>query len=285
LVEYLFWAGAGLLLGLILAGDYILTRFRHTDKSRRTLATEAAGSLLFVAAVVLIGFRVPLGWVALLWVLSIALPVFLCVAVGTVEVWRRRKLSAYDGIIRQLRRDLQKRRDDLDRLIWQTRDLERRTRASAREAPGGGSQPLSRDGEVARLRREVEAWQGAGGLARIRALKVEEWRAEAQAQASGGLALATRRRELEAALREAADERREALRVQIALIRLQELEADRGEEGAPAASAGPPPADVGLEAVRRRRSDEEREVARLQAELDQWQRERAAFLRQRIPLD
>ncbi len=282
MVEYLFWAGAGVLLGLILAGDYILARFRHTDKSRRTLALEAAGSLVFVAALVLIGFRVALGWSALLWVLGIAIPLFLCVAVGTVEVWRRRKLSAYDGIIRQLRRDLQKRRDDLDRLIWQTRDLERRTRASA-PPPGSGPQPLSRDGEAARLRHEVDAWQGAGGLARIRALKVEEWRAEVQGTESGELP--TRRRELETALRDAADERRESLKVQIALFRLQELEAERTEKPAAPVASAQPAADLGLDAVRRRRSDEEREVARLQAELDQWQRERAAFLRQRIPLD
>ncbi len=282
MVEYLFWAGAGVLLGLILAGDYILTRFRHTAKSRRTLTLEGAGSLVFVAAVVLVGFRVAFGWAALMWTLGVAIPVFLCVAVGTLEVWRRRKLAAYDGIIRQLRRDLQKRRDDLDRLIWQSRDLERRSRASA-PPPSAGPTPFSRDGEAARLRHEVEAWQGAGGLARIRALKVDEWRAEVQG-ADGG-SLAGRRRELETALRDAADERRDSLRVQIALIRLQELETDRVEKPAQPAPDAKPAADFGLEAVRRRRGDEEREVARLQAELDQWQRERTAFLRQRIPLD
>jgi hypothetical protein len=282
MVEYLFWAGAGVLLGMILAGDYVLTRFAHTGKSRRALALEGAGSFVFAAALVLAGFRVAIGLGALLWVLGISLVVFLCLAVGTVEVWRRRKLAAYDGIIRQLRRDLQKRRDDLDRLIWQTRDIERRTRAAAAPASEGPA-PLSRDGESARLRREVETWQGAGGLARIRALKVQEWREEIEGL--DGRGLQSRRREIESALRDAADERQDSLRVQMALLRQRELEVGAAEKtvaSEPRAAAEP---DFGLDAARRRRSEEEREVARLQAELDQWQRERAAFLRQRIPLD
>jgi hypothetical protein len=280
LVEYLFWAGACVLLGLILAGDYVLTRFAHTGKSRRALGLEAAGSVLFAAALVLAGFRVAFGLAALLWVLAVSLPLFLCLAVGTVEVWRRRKLAAYDGIIRQLRRDLQKRRDDLDRLIWQSRDLERRARAAA---PAAGAPPPDRDGEAGQLRQEVERWQGAGGLARIRALKVQEWREEIEGLDAA--ALAARRRELERSLRDAGQERREAIGVQMALVRLRELENGPADgPAAPEARPGVEP-DFGLEAVRRRRSEEEREVARLQAELDQWQRERAAFLRRRIPLD
>lgn len=279
MVEYLFWAGACVLLGLILAGDYVLTRFAHTGKSRRTLGMEAGGSLVFGALLVLLGFRVALGVVALLWVLGVALPVFLIVAVGTVEVWRRRKLAAFDGIIRQLRRDLQKRRDDLDRLIWQMRDLERRTRATP---PGDGPVSMSREGEAAVLRREVETWQGAGGLARIRALKVQEWRDEIDALDRAGLA--ARRRDLEAGLRDAVGDRRDSLRAQIALVRLRDLAHGEAEKPA-AAEARQPATDFGLDAARRRRSEEEREVARLQAELDQWQRERSAFLRRRIPLD
>jgi hypothetical protein len=275
LVEYLFWAGALVLLALILAADYIWTRFQHTGKSRRTLALEAAGSLA-VAGVVIFGLRQRLDVAGLLWTLALALPLFLLAAVATVEVWRRRKLSAFDRIIRQLRRELQRQRDELDRVIWQLRDLERR----ARVPQATPAAPVTREGEQVRLRRQVEAWQGAGGLARIRALKVAEWEEELAGLDAAGLQ--ARRRQLEGELPGAVAERREALQVQLALLRLHELRGSGAvEEPASAWSA----ADLGLEAARQRRSDGERELARLQAELEQWQRERAAFLRQRIPLD
>lgn len=287
-MEYLFWAGALALLGLILATDYVLTRFQHTSKSRRTLALEGGGSLVFASALILVGFRARVGVGTVLWILLLTVILFLVLAVTTVEVWRRRKLSAFDRIIRQLRRDLQKRRENLDRLIWQMRDLERRARADAAPPPAAApSGRLSREGEAARLKHQVESWEGAGGLARIRALKVGEWTEELEGMDAP--AMSGRRHDLEEALHEAADERREAIEVQLALLRLREIEraaaAVATETREPADGQAEPESTVGLEAARRRRGEEEREVARLQAELDQWQRERQAFLRQKIPLD
>lgn len=263
MVEYLFWAGALVLLGIILAADYVVNRFRHTAKSRRVLAAEAVGAYAVSLGLVSLWLR-PQRWLAgILWAGLAAVPLYLGAALVTVERWRRKKLAEFDRPIAQLRRELSRRREALDRLIWQIRELERRHR----DAP---TQPV-RDPREEWWQR-IETWQRSGAP-RVRALKVEEWRQELK-----GLdreALAQRRKQLEEELRAAEGERREWLEVQWILVRL--AEAPRGEEQQEDAGS--------LEEARRQREREERELRRLEAELEQWQRQRAAFVRQRISLD
>lgn len=202
---------------------------------------------------------------ALLWAILVWLPLYILAALAVVERWRRRKLASFDRAIRELRRETLRRRDALDRLSWEIRDLERNAQRPAVEPRSDGAGDL---------RARVEAWERTGSLARVRSLKVAEWRAEVEGLDEAGLR--ERLRQLASALATADPERREQVEVQLALARL-------------AAGTGVQPSPSGgedeLERARRRRTDEERELDRVTSELEQWQRDRAAFVRRRIPLD
>ena len=238
------------------------------------LAGVALGAYA-VALVVVTAALKPGRWLAALaWGFVVWLPLYLLASLAAVEMWRRRKLAGFDRAIRQLHRELATWREAIDRLTWEIRELERRPRATAETAAR-----RSADQSAEWLAR-IDAWEGAGGLARVRSLKLGEWRSEIAALDPAGLA--ARRRELEAAAAQAEPERREQLEVQLALIRLREAEASEPVPDGAAASAGAP---TPLDEARRRRAEAERELARLQAELGNWQRDRAAFISRRIQLD
>ncbi len=272
MVEYLFWPGALALLGLILATDFIRSRFEHSAKSRRILGILAATvyglAFAFVAAVLRPGrWLAAIFWAALLW-----LPLYVVAAFIGVMTWRRQKLADFDRVVRQLRREVGRRCAAVDRLGWQIRDLEGRTGSGATPS----QEPRQRTDRATAWQASVDEWQGQGNLTRVRSLKVAEWRAQlATLDVSG---LAARRAELEAAGAGADVERQAQLLVQLALIGLAALELE-----ARGATPEPPSVSAGgaLEDAHRRRSDEERELARLRADLERWQQDRAAFLRRR----
>ncbi|MCL6449911.1 MAG: hypothetical protein K6T75_01260 [Acetobacteraceae bacterium] len=297
---------------LTLGALYLQGRYRYSRRSRAVLIAEAP-----VALGVSYGLSRWLfpGWegaVRTLVAVALSLPVYLGMAIFTVEAWRRRLQRHLDLAILRLEAEESRCEEALQALEAQARAALRARAAPEAGAEEAPSRPLpaasAREPSLPRRPDEhrwletVEEWERKGGQARVRSLRVLEWREELAGMSLARLGEEERR--LEALLPEAGD-RREQVEVRLALVRLALAERRRAEAPAetqraeaPAerrrsteAPAGPPlaagpdgrraPEPPAPETLRSKRA----ELERLRAELAEWRRRREEFLSRRIPLE
>lgn len=271
----------GLVLGLIVILWLLLMgvlhlqgRYRYGPRSRFVLAAEgplAIGIALLAVRFLIPGLAPP---VFFLVAVALALPLYLLVAVTTVELWRWSRLRAYDDAISSLRREE-------ERCLEQLQDLERRIdrrRAASRHNPRSGLRRVEE--EQTRWRQYLEEWQQGGGAPRVRALRLAEWREE-----WAGLDVAALKeketvleRELKAVTGPEGDAGVDHVMVQLCLVRI--LIAERAGDGEPAAGH-----DEELGRLVARRDEVLKERERIRQEMERWQKKRREFLEGPIGLD
>ncbi len=265
------WLVAIGLAALLLGVFRLTTRYEYGPKSRRLLSLDAVGSLVGGLALARGVFPQTSGAYFYLAALGLALPLFVASAVVTVEVLRKGQQRAFDERLAALALREQALLRELDA-------VDRRVRAELQSR-----QEAERDGQDLELeleghRRRVEAWKHGQGVARIRSVKVEEWKAELEGLDPEDLA--ARRSALEAELAQAADdERRSQLEVRLALAAL--VAADRRTRaGAERIEAS----DQAISAAARKRRELEAELASVQAQAADWRRRLSEFLSKEINL-
>ncbi|MGE5580073.1 MAG: hypothetical protein ACM3WU_08540 [Bacillota bacterium] len=269
---WIVWTLAGFAVLLYLGYAWLaalVTKYEHTSHSL-TLLT------LLGAASVYLGIRLA-NQVAPAWTGGpkaaiaggVAFTLFNILSFISVNLWCSLLTRKYDDRMAALEEEEDAILRELDSSRWRAlRQAE--FRSSAAQAVS-----LSRhDEERAALRKAVETWEQGGGAARIRSVKVLEWKEALKDKSMDALREDLMNVELEA--RSDPDEaRREQARAHAALLSLEIME----REGPPKA-ADPQPAHKLPE-------DEGRARERLQAiqvEIEAERRAKAEFMRKRIRL-
>jgi hypothetical protein len=266
------WFIAIVLAGFLLSVFRLTSRYGYGPKSRRLLLLNLAGSLIAGLALARVWLRSEAGGTYVsLGGLGIALPLFVFSSLAAVEILRKRKQRGYDENLSLLRARQQT-------LLLELESLTREARANFRRCEEVAREGIEVEGLLAECQERVTRWQRGGGAARIRTIKVEEWRQEFDALSPA--ALGTRRSALQTELeKETEPERRSQLEAMLALATITAS----GRE-APGQTAGLPdhPAAAGLTG---RRRVIEAELASLQADISQGQRRLSDFLAKEIRLD
>lgn len=208
--------GAVLFIWLVIAGAVnLVTGYRYTKSSLAglggvfvgcaALAQLVARGLLPTASravQVLVGFLV-------------TVPLFILLGTVMAETWKRSRATPPADELEAWRR----REDDcLARLAGVERELEALA-ARQREVEHANREKMDRQWQ---LRAAVERWEQGGGVARIRATKVQQWQQELLDLSEADLE--RRRQELEELMVGEADPvRREQLQIQRYLVELQIL--------------------------------------------------------------
>ena len=261
-----------LVVPTILGVNHLATRYKYTAKSRRALL--AVGLLSFLLPFIFIEYHFPLLELSLVIAASLAagLPTFALLGVITVELWRKRKQADYDHAISVLAR----RRTALQERIFTLDQRQEIVQYRQAEAESRDPETLSKE---RKLREKLEAWQQAGGMARIRTIKVTEWQ-EAATRLSPE-ELAQHQVDLKGEVAAESDpDRISHLQAQLAVVEL-EL-AGRGQttpetELRDLAKNG--------EELKIDRKAAETELAHIKEEMAEWERRRAHFLSQQVLLD
>ncbi|MBX5477104.1 MAG: hypothetical protein IRZ18_08305 [Clostridia bacterium] len=263
----LLFAGAmGLLLVAMLAAATIRDEARRSPRVRALVWREAGPAA--ACAAVLAWFLAPRRAASFAaWTIAFFLPLFLISAYVTVHVLKREALRSIDEPLARLRRRLAHLQREFDEVTWEVRRLERSQPAAPEE-----------DDPLAGWQRTVSTWEAQPGLARIRSLKVEEWR-EAYARMDD-LALEAQRRALIAEV-PGDPAREEQRRVQIALVEIERARRRRRRSDDDRA-AGETSA---LARARARRAELEREIRALQEEIQSLLRRRQEAQRDGVSLD
>ncbi|MEW6547727.1 MAG: hypothetical protein AB1446_12605 [Bacillota bacterium] len=208
--------GAVLFIWLVIAGAVNLaTGYRYTKSSLAGLAGVFAGSA--AAAQVISRALLPSSsrTVQVLAGAAITVPLFILLGTVMAEVWKH---SRGKPTVDEL--EGWKRREDecLVRLAEVERELEALA-ARQREVEHANREKMDRQWQ---LRAAVEKWEQGGGVARIRATKVQQWQQELAGLSEAELE--RRRREVEGLMVGEADPvRREQLQIQGYLVELQLL--------------------------------------------------------------
>jgi len=270
------WFLAIVVVALLLAVFRLTTRYSYGPKTRRLLTVEAVLSLLFGLGLARWAvFPDAEGGALVLAAAALGLGVFVFAALGTVELLRKAKQRVYDDVLVRLKEREQS-------LELEVEKLERRVRAEASRREVAQGVTRARDRRAEGYRRAVEDWVRAGGAARIRTIKVEEWKAELRSMDPP--ALAARQRELEEQLGRAPDpERRAQLEAMLALTNLvlEQTQAPPGTAGGQATPAAPD-ADASVEDRLRELREE---LERVRADSACWRRHLSDFLSREIDLD
>lgn len=259
---------------LVLAGIHRLTaRYLYGPRSSRALvgtALAAAAAGLLLAVLVFPGTR---GVLRLLAAAGLSIPLFVLLALVLVEFLAKSRRKTYDEAIVALVRREQACRNRIGRIKEAMQDLVQRQRGL--EASGGDHLPESK-----RLNAQVDGWLQEEGLARVRSLKVQEWRE--QLAAMDLAALAGHRQRLERELEGAGPdrERSEAIRVQVALLELSERARPGDDPGRQIRHL-----DQRILELSEERRQLERELAETQDSLREWEARRRDFLAKDISLD
>lgn len=269
-ITFLFVIVGLSLLGLLLLADHVKNRFRHTPSSRRVLAMEAglAAAVSAVCAALIwpdysLAARVALGAL-------IAVPLYIVLAFLTVEAWRHRKQEGFDREIARLARECGRWQEEVERLNWELKDLERQK--ASREEEGVRLAARQRA-----LEDQVQAWvQAEAGPQRAR--QVEMWTAALAAMNDGELQ--GQKERLLAQATHAADEDKAELVARVHLIDLLLLRRVYTGPAAPLVEM-----EQRLIQIREARARADRRLAQAREELQRWQDRKAAFLREKIPLD
>ncbi len=153
---------------MVVGGIYLFVRYQYTRKSQAVLAVAFALAwfLSYLADRALLP-TVTGGYLAVASFLT-ALPFFVIFALVISEVWRKIKQRDYDREIGALHAREAAVRDRLAAIgerLATLRDEEQSMAARARQASESAD----------RLRAAIEQWQQGGGVARVRAVKVQDW--------------------------------------------------------------------------------------------------------------
>jgi len=208
--------GAVLFIWLVIAGAVnLVTGYRYTKSSLAGLAGVFAGcatvAQLLARAILPTASRV----VQVLVGIFITVPLFILVGTVMAETWKRSRAAPPADELEAWRR----REDDcLARLAVVERELEALA-ARQREVEQANREKMDRQWQ---LRSAVERWEQGGGVARIRATKVQQWQQELAGLSEAELE--RRRQQLEELMVGEADPvRREQLQIQRHLVELQIL--------------------------------------------------------------
>jgi len=247
-------------------------RYRYAARSRRALRVEAIAAVALALVIVRSALGFLNAYLTAAAVVALSVPIFLAFALATVELWRKVKQRGFDEQIARLEAREARSLDEVRVLSEAILEADREERAAE-----DGRARAREDQE--QWREWLDTWQKGGGAARVRSLRVEEWKHEA-----GSLdrsELERRAQDLERRLEEEVAEDEEArLRAQLAVYR-----AELRRTGA--ASAGHRESEpVGeLKRLLSRRDGVREEIRRVQEELAEWRRRREKFLSGRITLD
>jgi len=253
------------------AADHVLNRYMHSRKSLAVLGTEA-GVCLAVGLILAFRLAAVAWYFQLAIAVLIALPLCTVATLITVEVWRLVKQGEYDAYLNELRGKLQELQEQSDRLTWDINRLERQKEILEKEHNTGL-------GEQRALEALIQSWQQGEGLARIRALRVEEWQRnfEQMSQAE----LTERRASLRSIVAAETDEEaRNAAEVESALVSLALLDRRLSDPNRNLRRI-----QDELQRMRARKEKLREEGQELDREIRRWLREKSVFVNQKITLD
>ncbi|MDP2870984.1 MAG: hypothetical protein Q8P31_00345 [Bacillota bacterium] len=268
------------LIAIVLVAAWRLsTRYKYSQKAQRVLSLSAAGAL--VISVIFNLWLFP-GLNLLYLILAVAgvfLPVYSLIALAIVEAWRKRKQSLFDASIGALRSEEERILETITRNQQQLALAEHKRQTL---------EQLHREklSDQRRIRDFLETWERGNGLARIRSIKIQEWR-----EGFGGMSredLEQRRAELCAQLDETEvkmrdepglQERVEQLRAQVSVASLVllggTLAQPNSELGGLERKANEATAD---------KAEAERRLEAIRLQLSDWERRRDEFLADQIVL-
>lgn len=266
------------LIVVVLAASYRLsTRYEYTRKSRRILGGTAVGCLL---AAVLFNLWLFPGLNLLYTVMAVIgvfMPLYAVAALVVVEMWRKRRQVVFDENIKGLR-------ETEERLLEETTKSQQQMILAEHKRQTLEEVHRDRLGEQRRIRSFVDQWERDEGLARIRSIKVQEWRESFTGMSADEIGakrdeLAAQLAELEGAPagKELAQDRIDQLRAQHSVASLVAL----------AATLDLPNAELGelekrMDEARSNKAEAERQLDAVRFELAEWERRRSEFLAERI---
>jgi len=255
---------------LVLGVLHLQGRYRYTRRSRLILAAEAPAAGLVALAATLLLWPALGGWARPAVIVALAVPLYVAVAVVTVELWRKVRQRTFDDRIAALEAEE-------EGLLARCRRLEAELEAVERRQRRRDEEKRRRAQEAAWLRRRLDAWQQGEGLTRVRSMRVAEWEEELSSLDAAGLRALQRRLDRELAARRGSDGR-----AYDAVDGTDAAGAGDGVDAWRADGAGDvvAPEDADTEAARRRRSGDDgpdasgkrrsgdaRDVAALEAQL------------------
>lgn len=266
------------LVPLALAINHLLTRYRYTNKGQTILA--ALWVVSYLAALGFIRFHFPDLEPAYLYLIGLALslPVFTALALAVVAYLRHRMMAGFDQEIARLNRERERLRSS--RAL-----IEQRLALSASRQRAVEGRHRDKLAEQKALQLLLEEWQQAGGVARLRAVKVQEWRQELAGMDREGLrarraAIQGEIGRLDGANEEGASvERRDQLRAQLKVVDLALLQPDLAEPNEELGELAKTTADL-----ERQQDDLEARLGGLDHELEEWRSRRNEVLAKQITL-
>jgi len=266
------------LIVVVLAASYRLsTRYEYTRKSRRILGGTALGCVLVAVLFNLWLFPgLNLLYMALA-VIGVFMPLYAVAALIVVEMWRKRRQAVFDENIKGLR-------EVEERLLEETTKSQQQMILAEHKRQTLEEVHRDRLGEQRRIRSFLDQWERDEGLARIRSIKVQEWRESFAGMSADEIRakrdeLAAQLAELEGAPegKEVAQDRIDQLRAQHSVASLVAL----------AATLDLPNAELGdlekrMDEARSNKTEAERQLDAVRFELAEWERRRNEFLAERI---
>jgi chromosome segregation ATPase len=267
---------------VLFASWRLSTRYEYTDKAKAVLRWALLASL---AISLLFNLWLFPGLNLLYLVLAVAgvfMPVYSVIALAIAETWRKRRQSAFDEAIRALRHDEESLLEEITRNHQQI-VLAEHKRQTLEEVH------RDRLGDQRRIREFLDGWERGDGLARIRSIKIQEWReacagldADGIEGRRGELCEQLDRLEAQAAAsgsRAEHQDRIDQLRAQLSVASLVRLEGTLNQPNAELAEL-----EKRTDEAKLLKADAERRLETLRFELSEWERRRNEFLADRIVL-
>ncbi len=256
--------------------NHLITRYRYSVKSRTLLLLLWVLSYLAALGFIKDQFGGIEPAYMFLFALALSLPVFAGLALIAVTYLRGRLLRGYDQEIGRLHQE----RERLRAAVALVEQREALTTSRRRALEARHREKLA---EQRVLQRLLDEWQQAGGVARLRAVKVQEWRDELAGL--GLVALEERRAAIQAEVNRLgaegapAADRYDQLRAQLKVIELALLDPDLSRPNEELNELEKTAAELELQ-----RQDKQAEVERVGQELEEWQSRRGEFLSRQITL-
>jgi len=273
-VQYIFLTVL-VLVPFALVINHLISRYRYSAKSRTILFL--LGLLSYLAAMGFLRFSFPDIEPAYIYLFAVALamPVFAVLALAAVTYLRARLVGGFDQEIGRLNREREQLQSALTLIQQRAALISSRRRALE-------DRHREKLAEQRVLQRLLDEWQQAGGVARLRAVKAQEWRDELAGLSRE--AIGERRAAVQAELTRLqgeaiAPDRQDQLRAQLKVIDLVLLEPELSRPNEELAGLEKAESELELQ-----RKDKEAELERVRHELEEWQSRRSDFLSRQITL-